>query len=50
MYYIKILNKIMLDKGSLKKNGQSWDIVSTGWGGTLSLHISFPTESMLRTA
>ena len=29
-----------------KKFGESWDIVPTGRGGTLSLHISVPTKKI----
>ena len=35
-----------LGKASKKKFGKSWDIVPTGRGGTLSLHISVPTEKI----
>ena len=33
-------------KPSNKKFGENWDIVPTGRGGTLSLHISVPTEKI----
>ena len=36
----------MLGKPSKKKFGESWEIVPTGRGGTLSLHISVPTEKI----
>ena len=36
----------MLGKPSKKKFGESWDIVPTGRGGTLSFHISVPTEKI----
>ena len=29
-----------------KKIGESWDVVPTGRGGTLTLHISVPTEKI----
>ena len=37
---------ILLGKHSKKKFGESWDIVPTGRRGTLSLHISVPTEKI----
>ena len=38
--------KKKLGKPSKQKFGESWDIVATGRGGTLSIHISVPNEKI----
>ena len=41
-----VMKPFLLGKPSKNKFGESWDIVPTGRGGTLSLHISVPTEKI----
>ena len=49
LVYATNSSQVNLGKPSKNKFGESWDIVPTGRGGTLSLHVSAPTEKITCT-